>query len=118
MKTMERNKRTIWYANYAGKEETLSESGKRTGQFHVQYSEPIELRANVSPAKGSSDNELFGITESYDRTIVTDKMDINLSESSVVWVDAKPDTAWDYVVVRVARSLNSATIAIKKVTAQ
>lgn len=123
MRALERNKRTFWYANYAGNEEILSD-GKRTGQYKVRYGNPVEARANVSAARGSLDDEHFGINADYDRTITTDKADFGIDESSVLWIEKTPeisadgstDTPWDYVVVKIARSLNSTTIAVKKVS--
>lgn len=123
MRSLERNKRTFWYASYAGNEEILSD-GKRTGQYKVKYGNPVEARANVSAARGSLDDEHFGINADYDRTITTDKADFGIDESSVLWIEKTPEiaaggstaTPWDYVVVKIARSINSTTIAIKKVS--
>ena len=123
MRSLERNKRTFWHASYVGNEEILSD-GKRTGQYKVKYGNPAEARANVSAARGSLDDEHFGINADYDRTITTDKADFGIDESSVLWIEKTPEiaadgstaTPWDYVVVKIARSLNSTTIAIKKVS--
>lgn len=119
MRCMEINKRDFWYAQYEGKEELLVD-GKRTGQYSVKYSAPVKARAVISPARGSASDELFGINAEYDRTIVTDDADISINESSVLWIDAVGDgeTPWDHVVTGVARSPNSATIAVKRVKVQ
>lgn len=118
MKTLERNKRVFWYANLEGKEEILLD-GKRTGQFRTIYSDPVKAFANVSSAKGSTSDELFGINEGYDRTIVSDIVDIAINETSVLWIDNDPEAApWDYVVVKVSKSINSVSIAIKRVPVQ
>ena len=110
MRSLNRNKTDFWYANYHGKEEILK-NGKRTG---------------LSAARGSLDNELFGIQTDYDRTITSCNRDFDISESSVLWIEKTPevaydgstDTPWDYVVVKVARSINSVTVAIRKVSVQ
>ena len=123
MRSLRRNEKRFWYANYTGNEEILS-GGKRTGQYKVVYGNPIEARANVSAARGSLDDEHFGINADYDRTITTCDKRLNLDESSVLWIEKSPeiasdgstDTPWDYVVVKVAKSINSTTIAIKKVS--
>lgn len=123
MRSLRRNEKRFWYANYTGNEEILSD-GKRTGQYKVKYGDPIEARANVSAARGSLDDEHFGINADYDRTITTCDKSLNLAESSVLWIEKAPEiaadgstaTPWDYVVVKIARSLNSTTIAIKKVS--
>lgn len=123
MRSLRRNEKRFWYANYTGNEEIRS-GGKRTGQHKIKYGNPIEARANVSAARGSLDDEHFGINADYDRTITTCDKSLNLAESSVLWIEKTPEiaadgssaTPWDYVVVKIARSLNSTTIAIKKVS--
>lgn len=125
MRCMERNKRTIWCANYVGKEEILTD-GKRTGQFRALLESPVRMRANVSAARGTSNEELFGINVNYDKTVVFESPKIPITESTVFWIDTLPEllddgsteTAWDYVVTKIARSLNSTTVAIRKVTVQ
>lgn len=123
MRSLRRNEKRFWYANYTGNEKILS-GGKRTGQYKVKYGNPIEARANVSAARGSLDDEHFGINADYDRTITTCDKNLNLDESSVLWIEKSPEiaadgsteTPWDYVVVKVAKSINSTTVAIKKVS--
>lgn len=123
MRSLRRNERRFWYANYTGNEKILSD-GKRTGQYKVKYGKPIEARANVSAARGSLDDEHFGINADYDRSITTCDKNLNLDESSVLWIEKTPEiaadgstaTPWDYVVVKVANSINSTTVAIKKVS--
>lgn len=123
MRSLEHNKRDFWYAGYVGTEEILS-SGKRTGQYKVKYGNPVASRANISAARGALDDEHFGINADYDRTITVDSPDFGVDESTVLWVEKVPQiaadgatsTPWDYVVVKVARSINSTTIAIKRVS--
>lgn len=117
MKCMERNKRDLWYAVYVGKEEILKD-GKRTGQVTVKYSAPVKIKASVSPARGSASEELFGVNAVYDRTVIVEDANADITETSVIWVENTPDEPWDYVVEKVARSLNNAAIAIKRVSTQ
>lgn len=123
LRSLRRNEKRFWYANYTGNEEIRS-GGKRTGQHKIKYGNPIEARANVSAARGSLDDEHFGINADYDRSITTCDKNLNLDESSVLWIEKTPEiaadgstaTPWDYVVVKVANSINSTTVAIKKVS--
>lgn len=117
MKCMERNKETFWYANYAGKEEIL-DGGKRTGQFRVKYSDPIMAKASISPARGGLNEELFGVNAVYDRTIITDDTEIDISGTSVLWIENAPGEPWDYQVEEIARSKNIVAVAIKRVSVQ
>ena len=122
MRALERNKTTLYYALHTGITEVLDEYGLFTGQYTVGYSAPVETRVNVSPARGASSLEQFGITEQYDKVLVTDDMDCPIAEDSVLWIDTMPvldeegktETPHDYYVVRVAKSLNSIAIAVRK----
>lgn len=123
MRDLRRNERTFWYANYTGDEEILS-GGKRTGQRSVKYGNPVKASANISAARGSLDDEHFGINADYDRTITTCDGSIAISDSSVLWIEKAPgigadgatSTPWDYVVAKIAKSINGTTIAVKKVS--
>lgn len=119
----ERNKKQIYFGIYMSEAEIIDEYGNFTGQYKVLHSAPIPMRANVSPAKGAASVEMFGTDEGYSKTIVTDDMNCLIDEQSILWVDRMPQfneegfniIPHDYVVVRVARSLNSIAYAIKKV---
>lgn len=122
MRTLERNKQTVYYANYMSQTALKDENGYETGQYHVVYTLPVEAKFNVSPAKGEATTEAFGKDLSYDKTIVANK-DCPITETSVLWVDTMPTlsvegettTPHDYIVTGVAKSQNSVTIAIEKV---
>ena len=131
MKCMERNKVQFYYALYMGKEEITDEYGNATGQYEVTHSAPIECYGNVSAAKGETQSRQFGENEAYDKVIVLDNLSPNIDEYSVLWIDTIPEldnegnlavdndgeiiTPYDYIVKKVARSLNSVSIAVSKV---
>lgn len=121
MKIMERNKSTFFYMLYLGKENVTDTEGYETGEKLVRYSEAVEMRANISPATGQSSVEQFGNLESYDKVIVTDDLSCPIDENSVLFIDKEPaydgdgNPLYDYTVKRVAKSLNSISIAVSKV---
>ena len=136
MRALRRNKRLFYYCLYAGKTPIIDEWGNETGESIVTYSDPVEMLANISPATGLSNTEQFGNLENYDKVIVTDWIDCQIDENSVLFIDKEPEftegethepTAVtttdvsvripvpDYIVVRVAKSLNSVSIAVRKV---
>lgn len=99
------------------------EYGNETSELYKTYTEPIRAFYNISPATGQSSTEQFGDLEDYDKVIVTCDMCCPITESTVLFIDKKPDEddysgnpKYDYIVKRVARSLNSISIAVKKVT--
>lgn len=123
MRTMRRNQQWIAYALLEGKQEIM-DGERHTGQPNLIFSEPKFIKASVSASRGSADTELFGISEQYDKTIVLDELTQNLGicETSHIWIDTLPYPApgsetppHDYVVARVAKSLNLTVLAVRKV---
>lgn len=120
MRTLERNKRSVWHAEHKGSELLKDENGLLTGERGPVYTEPRELRCNVAPPSGSSEASPFGADVAYDRALVCEDAD-GIDESSVLWLDSEPTDAdgnavpYDHTVIRVAESLNVAAIAVEKV---
>ena len=54
MRTLEINKRTIYYANPLPPVPILDENGFETGELEYGFTEPKALRIHVSPAKGKA----------------------------------------------------------------
>ena len=126
MKALKRNKQTFWYANLsttAQPEPLIDDYGNETGEMGLTYDLPTEFHANISAARGTADLDAFGINANYSKTIVTDNLTLPVDKSTILWIDKEPDTngeagaiKHDYVVVAVAKSLNSLTIAVKEVS--
>ena len=123
MRCMLRNMRNFYYATYKEKIEMKDEYGNTSGEYEVIYSNPIKCKGNISSAQGEVQNRQFGDSESYDKVIALSNIDVPIDEHSILWVDTLPslnddgttDTPYDYIVKKVARSLNSVSIAISKV---
>ena len=117
MRCLARNKITFFYALHDGQTELKDEYGNATGQYKVSYTDPIRMQGNVSAAQGEVQSRQFGESETYDKVIVLDNPNVQIDEYSILWVDSLPDdeAPHDYIVKKVARSLNSVSIAISKV---
>ncbi len=116
MRTLERNKQPIYYALFGGKTPIVDEYGNATGEYAISYGEPVFCRINVSAAKGEYESRQFGEMEDYDKVLVTDDLSLPILETSVLWIDNLDiEQPYDYVVKKVARSLNSISIAVSKV---
>ena len=129
---MGRNRVKFFYALYENRVPITDEYGNITGEYEVLHGNPIEFFANVSAAQGEATTRMFGDNESYDKVIVMDNESPSLDIYSVLWVDTVPlldntgalaldesgkvITPYDYIVKKVAKSLNSVSIAISKVT--
>lgn len=117
MKTLKRNQRQFWYCLF----DDTSENKDRYGNRRTEYSEPVLMKANVSEATGTAKMQQFGIFDDYNKVIVTCDMNCPITESSVLFIDKDPEhdssgqPLYDYIVRRISRSLNSISIAIKKV---
>ena len=123
MRTLHRNKIRIFYANYRDKVPLKDEYGNLTGEYGIAYENPVEIRANVSAARGEATTRQFGDDEGYDRVIVLDDPKFPIAVTSILWIDTLPEiaedgstnTPHDYIVKQVATSLNSVSIAVSKV---
>lgn len=131
MRTMLRNKSRFYYALYEDKVAKTDEYGNVTGEYDVIHGNPVGFAANISAAKGETTTRQFGESESYDKVIVMDNDAPPIDEYTILWVDKVPQvdetgalatneegeviTPHDYIVKKVARSLNSVSIAISKV---
>ena len=136
MRCLNRNKQPFWYCLYKNKTAIIDEFGNETGEYIVTYHCPKRMEANISQATGLSMTEQFGNLENYDKVIVTEDMNCPIDEHSVLFIDKPPEftsvlthtptavttvddsvsvPAYDYTVARVAKSLNSISIAVRKV---
>lgn len=119
-----RNKIPFYFATFKGKTEVLDEYGNNTGQYEVSYENPIKSYANISAAKGETETMQFGEHIDYDKIISMEKNQAQIDEFTVLWVDVEPvfepdgstKTPHDYIVKKVATSINGVSIAISKVS--
>lgn len=122
MRGMEQNKQSFWYALYERSEPILDEYGNEVGLKPV-YGSPIKSSGNISTARGSTETGQFGAIAVYAKTINPMPVDCPIDESSVLWLDnvpvidedGKTVTPYDYVVTRVARSINHKAYTLKRV---
>lgn len=122
MKTLKRNQVSLWYLLYDHKEPVKDEDGNETGESQVFYKTAVQMSANVSAATGTAQVEQFGNLAGYDKVIVTDDLSCPIDENTVLFLDKEPEydedglPLYDYLVKRVAKSLNSISYAVSKVS--
>lgn len=112
MNCLNRNKKKIYYRNFVKADPITDDYGNETGEYENTYGEIQTLYAYVTPNQGYEAERMFGKDVNYDRVIICKATDIN--EYSQIWVDASISVDADYSVVRVSKSLNSVSIAIRK----
>ena len=124
MRGLNRNKRRFYYALFTGKTPYVDEYGNTTTEYEVSYSNPVKCYGNISPEKNVDTVAIFGTELKYDRVICLADKAFPVYENSVLWLDTMPvidettgqtETPWDYVVSKVARSINGVNVAISRV---
>ena len=107
MRCLQRNKQTFQYKNYVS-DTDVQVDGLYTGDREIVYSTPVTCQASISPASGYSQTEQFGVLDGYDKVIETHE-NLPVTETSKIIIDGE-----EYIVRRIAKSLNYMAIAIKK----
>lgn len=122
MRTLDYNKQKFYYCLYSAKTKIVDADGNFTGDYATGYSEAVEAKGNISAAAGSADIEQFGTGVEYDKIIVLSGTNWPIDEHTVLFIEADPSyedeqhtkPLYNYIVSRVAKSLNHTTIAIKR----
>lgn len=150
MKSLDRNKRYIYYSNLVGEQEIVDEYGNVTGEMIPLYGDTHIERMNESAARGNAYDDPFGIGTSYNKTLVTNNLSLPIDKTTRLWlgfgkVEQFSDTEtyaegdiviknnalvkaqikdgaiiwnavpYNYIVVGVAKSLNSVSYAVREV---
>ena len=116
MRSLNRNKRSIYYALPTGDEEKLyDEYGNETGEVVIVYGEAVELGINVSAATGEDAVAAFGNFTNYSRILCISDMKCPITENAKVWFGIEPTEPHNYIVTRKADSKNGLLYALKEV---
>lgn len=135
MRTLNKNKQKLKYANQSGRipiyTEYEQEDGTviklETGEYEIAYSEPIEFLGNIAMSGGEAEAQEFGLSiGDYNAVIVLNKDAIPVTEGSLIWfksdvgykysdnTETDPKTA-DYEVIKVSDSLNVTKLVLRAV---
>lgn len=131
MRQLLRERRRVWVSKYESKEQVVDSEGRMTGEWRVTRSKPVSYEPTISPCGGNVYADGFGWGASYDRTLIIDQLGTDITETSVLWVDKRPEldqdgnlvldeygeptVPWDYTVTQVAESYNFTNVALAKV---
>ena len=116
MRMLKRNLRAFTYCPFV--------SSARNGLSMVMtYGEPVTAFGNISPATGSVSSKIFGADIVYDKVLLLDDPDLPIDEHSILFIDKGYEVdaetgvpLYDYVVKRIAKSLNHTAVAVKRVS--
>ena len=116
MRTLNRNKRQIYYALHIGDVADIDEYGNETGETTPAYDPAVELKCNVSAATGADAVQAFGSFTNYSRTMCVSDPNCPIDENTIVWFGAAPPDPHNYIVVRKADAKNGILYALQEVT--
>lgn len=137
MRSLKKNQQNLWYSTYADQiteyyrdsygniiyDEIDGEQIPRIKGERAGYNNPVSFYANISAGKGAAQEEVFGVSLDYTKTISTSDMNLPISETSLIWFETEPtcnadgtvkEASADYSVVGIAKSLNNVVYALKK----
>lgn len=92
----------------------LDPDGFETGEYALVYSTQYTGHASISAATGEVIERAFGASVEYDRVLCA-STDFGMDENSLLWIDDLEAESHDYIVKRIARSLNNVRFALAKV---
>lgn len=124
MKTIQRNQVAVWYSLCEGEQEIIDGNGNRTGEYDIQYADPVQTYMVISPNRGSAARDPYGISTNYTNVMTTGDLDCPIAEDSVLWIGTDPTVEvagqtvklpHTHIVVRVSPSLNYIQYAIREV---
>ena len=114
MRTLQKNARVCYYANPTGETEMLKDEwGNLTSEAVEKFTEPVKMKANYSQSAGEEVLNVFGSFTDYSKTMVF-AGECPLVEGSRVWIKNNTDEDSDYIVTKVAESLNFSLVALKE----
>lgn len=115
MRTLNRNKRPFWFAQYDSKKPMLTEGGLPTGEEEIVYKTPEKASGNISAAAGNARAQIFGRLEDYTHLLLLEGTSWPIDEHTVFWLDSTPPAAHDAIVRRVDKSINTTAVALRRV---
>lgn len=116
MRSLNRNKRQIYYAKFLSETPMYDDYGNETGETRALYGATTPLLCNVSAASGDEAVQAFGSFTGYSRAMCVADTTCPIDEDSIVWFGVTPPEAHNYVVVRKADSKNGIMYALQEVT--
>lgn len=109
MRSLNRNKRKIYYKKWLSDETIYDEHGNETGEKQPIYGEAVEYDCNISSTMGLEEVQAFGNITNYSRAITIADVNCPLSENDIAEFGEK-----EYIVVRKSDSKNGLMYALQE----
>lgn len=111
MRDLKRNQQTVWYSLAVPNGAT-----DRNGNSIIKYEEPIKGKFSLSVNTGEASMEAFGRNVDYDREMITHNTDCPINELTRLWIGVETSEPYNFIVSKVAPSLNCIRYALTQVT--
>ena len=130
MRTLQRNKSSLKYANEEGKR-AKTKTDKygnviKTGDEEIYYSAPTPFKVNISMSGGEAEAVEYGLNlADYGAKLVLAKGTVPIKEGSLIWYETEPTTdieghglkdSADYIVKKYSPSLNVDKYILQRLT--
>lgn len=99
------------YRAYAGKAERLTETGRHTGTYDVEYADGVPYEGQITIPYGNASARMFGLDANYTHILTMEDPEADIQEQGLI--DWKGDV---YEVTAVRPSINYLSVALKKRT--
>ena len=123
MKTLLRNRKTVYYALPTGKVKQTDAYGNYTGETVESYADPVKYeRLSARNMTGVINSETFGLADAYESSFVTSDMSCPITEDTRLWIDTAPYDKdgnllpHDHVVKAIIPTINAIRILVDNVS--
>jgi len=101
----------FWYRPFVGKREKLTDLGRHTGTYDVEYGDPVEYEGQITIPYGTATARMFGLDANYTHVLTMEDPETDITEhGQIEW---KGDI---YDITAVRPSLNCLTVGLRKRT--
>lgn len=117
MRTLNKNKTTLWIVNPTAKVAVVDVDGFQTGEFTTSFTTPVSKDIALYPSNGTIVEEIFGKDYSCDMIAVSNE--VNLSKDSLLFLSqpvSNYTTTYDYYVDKINKSLNTYQYGLRRRT--
>ena len=117
MRTLEKNKQTLYTVVATGFEDVKDSDGNYTGEKIKTYSDVSVVHINIFPSNGEILLRLFGVD--YNCDMIATSTDLVFTKGTLIFKDDPSDYApnydvhYDYILDRISQSLNVYVYGLK-----
>lgn len=119
MRMLRKNKQKFYYSNYDPTKSptpVLDSTGNETGEYEQPYTARAAGWANIlTPLDPINHFSGYGSVAPYQRSMIM-STEYGINEYSRLWIDDLESDEHDFIVQRVAKTLNGIRITAKKVS--